>query len=371
MGGVTVEPPFAAEDLASVLAGIAGVTADLRNARLLITGGTGFFGRWLLESMLAANAQTGANLTATVLARDPAAFLARMPHLATARAITWVTGAVTTIRPEDFAGQRFDGVIHLATESDSQATVSNPGAAVDVITGGTRRVLDVAVATGARRFLFASSGSVYGKQPSTVERLDESFPGLPDPKNFTDAYAISGEAKRQAELLCAAYAHEHPLATVIARGFTFAGPGLPLDGKFAFGNFMRDALAGRPIVLTGDGTPVRSYLHAIDLTVWLWTMLVRGAPGRAYNVGSEHAVTLRELADAIAEEFGLAEVKVLQKPLPGQLPHRYVPSTARARAELGLSETINLPETIRRSAIGLGRGAEKSLFEKNSSGPSG
>jgi dTDP-glucose 4,6-dehydratase len=189
--------------------------------------------------------------------------------------------------------------------------------------------------------------------------LDESFPGLPAPNNLTDAYAISGEAKRQAELLCVHYAREHSLAAVIARGFTFAGPGLPLDGKFAFGNFMRDALAGRPIVLTGDGTPVRSYLHAIDLTVWLWTMLVRGAPGRAYNVGSEHAVTLRELAELIAAEFGLAEVKVLQKPLPGQLPHRYVPSTARARAELGLSETINLPETIRRSANGFGRGVQR------------
>ena len=359
MGGVTVEPPFAAEDLASVLAGIAGVTDELRNARLLITGGTGFFGRWMLESLLAANVQSGANLTATVLARDPAAFLARVPHLAAARAITWVTGSVTTVRPEDFAGQRFDRVIHLATESDSQATVRNPAAASDVITGGTRRVLDVAVWSGATRFLFASSGSVYGPQPAAVERLDETFSGRPDPSNLADAYGISGEAKRQAELLCAAYAREHPLATVIARGFTFAGPGLPLDGKFAFGNFMRDALAGRPIVLTGDGTPVRSYLHAVDLTVWLWTMLVRGTAGRAYNVGSEHAVTLRELADAIAGECGQAEVRVLRTAPPGQLPHRYVPSTARARAELGLQQTVDLAGAIRRSANWWRRGVQR------------
>jgi dTDP-glucose 4,6-dehydratase len=79
-------------------------------------------------------------------------------------------------------------------------------------------------------------------------------------------------------------------------------------------------------------------------------MYARGSAGRAYNVGSEQAVTLRELAEMIAGAFGLAEVKVLRTPLPGQLPHRYVPSTARARVELGLCETINLRETIRRSA---------------------
>ncbi len=359
MGGVTVEPPFAPEDLAQVLGGVAGLGQDLREKHLLITGGTGFFGRWLLESLLAANSQNGANLRATVLARNPAAFLARVPHLAAAGAISWVKGSVTTIRPEDFAGQRFDGVIHLATEADSQATVSNPAGAIEVITDGTRRMLDVALGTGAGRFLFTSSGSVYGKQPPTLERVGESFPGVPDANNLTDAYAISGEAKRRAEQLCEAYARDHKLATVIARGFTFAGPGMPLDGKFAFGNFIHDALAGRPIVLTGDGTPVRSYLHAIDFTIWLWTMLVRGTSGRAYNLGSEHPVTLRELAHAIAGEFGLADVRVMQAAKPGQSSHRYVPSTARAQVELGLQQTVDLESAIRRSANWWRRGVQR------------
>ena len=221
------------------------------------------------------------------------------------------------------------------------------------------RLLDIAVSTGAERFLFASSGSVYGKQPPDIELLNETYPGRPIPGNLADAYAISGEAKRQAELLCSVYADRHRLETVIARGFTFAGPGMPLDGKFAFGNFMQDALAGRPVVVTGDGTPVRSYLHAIDLTVWLWTMLARGVAGRAYNLGSEQPVTLRELAVEIAGEFGLPEVRVLQSPQPGQLGHRYVPSTARARSELGLRQTIGLKEAIRRSAKWWGRGVQR------------
>lgn len=332
------EYPFASEDLSLIHKGAAELDPVLRDAHFLISGGSGFFGRWILESLLYANAHRGANLKATVLAREPTAFLARVPHL-TAPAIQWTRGSVATVRPGDFAGRRFDAVIHLATESDSRATVSYPAAAVDVITGGTQRLLDIAILTGAKRFLFASSGSVYGKQPPDLELLDETFPGLPDPDNITDAYAISGEAKRHAELLCMDYARRHNLETVIARGFTFAGPGMPLAGKFAFGNFMRDGLSGRPIFLTGDGAPVRSCLHAIDLTVWLWTMLVRGAPGQAYNLGSELPVTLRELAMEIAGEFGLSEVRLLQSPKLGQLPHRHVPSTARARTELGLRQT--------------------------------
>ena len=352
MGQVSLEPPLPIEDIALVMSATEPLWSQLRGSHLLVTGGTGFFGRWILESLLAANTHFNAGLRATVISRDPAAFLKKMPHLAAAGALDWVQGSVATMRPEEFAPGHFDGVIHLATEADSAATVAAPERAVEVITGGTRRALEVAVATGARRFLFASSGSVYGRQPADLALIPETFEGRPDVMQTADAYAISGEAKRQAEVLCTEYANVHGLQAVIARGFTFAGLGLPLDGKFAFGNFMRDALAGRPIVLTGDGTPVRSYLHAVDLTVWLWTMYARGAAGRAYNVGSEQAVTLRQLAEMIAGEFGLAEVKVLQTPQSGQLPHRYVPSTARARGELGLSETINLRETIRRSAKG-------------------
>ncbi len=350
MGDVRVEPPLPVEDISLVMRATEPLWTELRGSHVLVTGGTGFFGRWMLESLLAANAHFNAGLRATVISRDPAAFLEKMPHLAAERALNWVQGSVATMRPEAFAQQYFDGVIHLATEADSAATLASPERAVDVIMGGTQRALDVAVATGARRFLFASSGSVYGRQPADIALLPETFAGRPDLTQTSDAYVISGEAKRQAEFLCAEYASAHGMQAVIARGFTFAGPGLPLDGKFAFGNFMRDALAGRPIVLTGDGTPVRSYLHAVDLTIWLWTMYVRGSAARAYNVGSEQAVTLLELAELIAEEFGLAEVKVLQTPQSGQLPHRYVPSTARARAELVLNETISLPETIRRSA---------------------
>jgi UDP-glucuronate decarboxylase len=171
-----------------------------------------------------------------------------------------------------------------------------------------------------------------------------------DPLDTSWAYALTGEAKRQAELLCEKSAREEGLGAVTARCFTFAGPGLPTDSKFAFGNFMRDSLRGEPIVIEGDGTPVRSYLHAADLAVWLWALLLRGTPGRAYNVGSENPVSLLQLAETMARLLGSPGVEVRKRAIPGAAPDRYVPSTSRAREELGLRESFSLPEIILRTA---------------------
>src|SRR5213075_1098715 len=122
---------------------------------------------------------------------------------------------------------------------------------------------------------------------------EEGFRGSPDVLDPQPAY---GETKRMGELLCFAYGKRFGIDVVAARGFAFLGPHLPLDRNFAAGNFLSNVLNGASIEVKGDGTALRSYLYAADLAVWLWTLLVRGAPGRAYNVGSEMAVSIAELA---------------------------------------------------------------------------
>jgi dTDP-glucose 4,6-dehydratase len=215
---------------------------------------------------------------------------------------------------------------------------------LDIVVSGTRRTLDFAVACGARRFLLTSSGAVYGKQPANVSHLAEDFAGSPVTSDPRSAYA---EGKRAAELLCAIYHCRHSLEAKIARGFTFLGPYLPLDVHFAAGNFLRDRLADGPIRVSGDGTPVRSYLHAADMAIWLWTILVDGQACRPYNVGSEVEITIRDLAFAVAQS--VAEVNVGGKAAPGQAAQRYVPSTRRAAIELGIEQLIPLPDAIERT----------------------
>ncbi len=342
------DSPLSPEDMKHVLDGTRDLWPEMKDCRVLVTGATGFFGRWIMESLLAADARHALNLRVVALSRNPGAFLGRVPHLGDPR-VTWLTGSVVDLVPGALGGGRVDAVIHLATEADLQASAANAGAAAAVITEGTRRALEVAAHCQARRFLFASSGAVYGRQPAGLPLIPESHPGRPDPSDGSP-YGPSGEAKRKAELLCSARAAQDGLGAVIARCFTFAGPALPLDGKFAFGNFMGDALDGVAVRVKGDGSPVRSYLYAADLAVWLWTLLLQGDPGRAYNVGSEQPLTLLELAERIAGELGGKGVEVLGKPVPGKAPDRYLPSTLRARTELGLKEYFHLSEMIRRTA---------------------
>ena len=133
---------------------------------------------------------------------------------------------------------------------------------------------------------------------------------------------------------------------VIARGFSFFGPYLPLTDKFAIGSFMRDALAGRPIRILGDGTPLRSYLYAADLAVWLLTLLAKGTPSEAYNLGSDEIIDLAGLAGAVATA-GDVPIAIVQ-PRPSGAPQRYIPAIDKARKELGLEVRIPLTAALRR-----------------------
>ena len=327
------------DDLEQVLVTMGGLWDELRGARLFITGGTGFVGCWLLETLLWADRRLGLGVSVVVLTRDPAAFRRKVPHLASAQALTLQAGDVRSYSPPDGP---FTHVIHAATASG--VPVDAP-TMFETIVDGTRRTLATAERGGARRLLLVSSGAVYGIQPPDLERMGEDYRGGPDPLEPRHAY---GEGKRAAEMLCALYASE-TLTPVIARPFAFVGPYLPLDAHFAVGNFIRDALHGGPIRVTGDGTPLRSYLYAADLAIWLWTILLRGAPMRPYNVGSEHAVSVADLAHTVAKTNPSLQVEIAGKPDPDKAPERYVPSTRRAQQELGLAEHIGLDDAIART----------------------
>ncbi len=330
-------------DLGRIVARAAPLFEELRGARLFLTGGTGFFGRWLLASFVEANRRMNLGAEAVVLSRDPARWRAMHPDVAKAPGIGWVTG---DIRNFPWPGGGFTHVLHAATDT-SVAAARQPRQLSDSIIGGTARTLDFAVAAGARKFLMTSSGAVYGKQPPHLTHLPEDFPGTSDPLHPGSTYEI---AKRAAETLCAIAQREGRIDTTIARCFAFVGPYLPFRAHFAIGNFIHDALSGDAITLVGDGSPVRSYLYAADMALWLWTILLRGQSGRAYNVGSDEAMPLRDLAvRAAAAAGGNKPVRILGRDT-GSFRNAYVPSIARAREELGLSPWTGLDDALRRTA---------------------
>ncbi|MRS12087.1 MAG: NAD-dependent epimerase/dehydratase family protein [Actinobacteria bacterium] len=334
-----------APDLDHVLERAGELWERLRGARLYVTGGTGFVGRWMLESFAWANARMNLGAHLIALSRDPERFEVKAPHLAADSAISFVQG---DMRTAGFPDGEFTHVLHMATETDQVQALARPSLEFDTAVDGTRRILDFAERCGAGAVLYTSSGAVYGRQPAGMTHVAEDAPIAPPAHDPKAAYA---HGKRAAEFLCAARHAENGLPVKIARLFAFVGPHLPMDAGYAVGNFIRDALVGGPIRIAGDGTPLRSYLYAADLAWWLWTILLAGEPARPYNVGSDAEVSIRELANAVSSVLGgTSAVEIAGTPVQGVPPQAYVPDITRARGELGVGPAIGLEEGIRRTA---------------------
>jgi len=273
--------------------------------RILITGGTGFFGKSILDYF----AHHPCDCQFHTLSRHEGD----------------IVGDVRTFCPPD---GEYVAIIHAAAllnPSASEADITS------ITVDGTRHVIDVARQIGCNTILYPSSGAVYGHQ---VKPSSETTACKP-----ISAYA---KAKLAAESLLL----ESGLDVKIARCFAFVGKHLDRSIYYAIGNFIADALAGRDIVIRGDGTPMRSYMHADDLVEWLWAILERGESGRVYNVGSDEAISIRDLAHAVRDALGSkSEVKVLGQSVAGAADY-YVPDVSRIRRELGVELKITLRNAI-------------------------
>ncbi|MDR3159927.1 MAG: NAD(P)-dependent oxidoreductase [Zoogloeaceae bacterium] len=331
--------PLPADDLAHILRHTAPLWRELDGARFFITGGTGFFGLWLLETLAYARQQLDLDLKATALTRDFPAFAAKAPHLAGDAMFGWQEGDVRTF---PFPPGEFSHIVHAAATSSYPVPAQEM---LDTLVDGTRRVLRFAAQSRCRRLLLVSSGAVYGVQPPELPRLPETHPHAPDPLDPASAY---GEGKRMAELLCA-IATQQGISCVIARCFAFIGPHLPLDAHFAAGNFLSDAARGGPIHVNSDGRSLRSYLYMADLMIWLLTILLHGTPARAYNAGSDKVLSVADLARRVKTASGIMDAVLVRDPPSSAPPPRYAPDIRRAREELGLEVRIGIDEAILRT----------------------
>jgi UDP-glucuronate decarboxylase len=310
---------------------------------ILLTGGTGFFGKALLRHWALVES-TGQDIASvTLLSRDPKRFAAQYPELVTHHWLHLIQGDVcdSASLPK---GQNYTHVLHAAADSTTGPMLT-PSQRYDQIVNGTRNVLELAVASGASRFLLTSSGGVYGPQPRDMECIPEEYLGMPEPLNPNNAYSV---AKRCAEHLCALYQDKYGLEIVIARCFAFVGQDLPLDVHFAIGNFISDAMNSSAITVKGDGTPYRSYMDQRDLALWLTTLLAKGKSGEAYNVGSDEAITIKDLAHKVRDLISPGKlVNIAGTNSLMNFRSRYIPSIVKASGELKLNLSYTLNDSIR------------------------
>jgi len=312
----------------------------IRGQRLFLTGGSGLFGQWLLDSLRDANQRLGLGVEAIVLSRRAREHEAVEPPDS---GIRWVQGDVIDFR---LPGERFDLVLHMAGTSAAETFAGASALAkLDTLYLGARSVCHQAAQSGAGRLLMTSSGAAYGAPiPLHVRERDG---GAHDTRT---AGAAWGLGKCVAENLCFQAGAAAGIGVVVARCFSFVGPGLPLGLHYAVGNFIRDGITGHDIVVQGDGTPLRSYLFMADTVVWLLRLLLDGESNEIYNVGSDVPVSIEALARGVCELTGAGSaVKVMgRKDLSVGVPPApaYVPSIEKARSGLGLEVFTPLDEAL-------------------------
>ena len=323
-------------DLQEIVVGVGDDWIRLRGARIFVSGGTGFFGKWILGALAFADAELGLNLRLTILSRAPERFLEIHPKARDRAGWNWIEGDVAT-----FSGgnERFDFVLHAATDTLGVATPAAEERRAHAIVEGTRRMLELTRSSVARRMLNVSSGAVYGAAAGQLAGARE--------EDFAGAFPLTpyARAKREAEQLC----EKSGVDFVTARAFAFLGPHLSLDAHYAAGNFLRDAHRGGPIIVRGDGTALRAYLYPTDLVIWLLRILLHGEPARAYNVGSDEAISTGDLARRSAQACSPALDVVIEAALPHGPQNIYLGDISRARRELGLAVTVPLDDAIRRT----------------------
>lgn len=336
--------PLDATDLDEILANSGTIWEELRNRRVFLTGGSGFFGSWLLEGFCHANRQLGLNARVIVLTRDARRFASKLPHLTEQDGVEIEEGDFRNFRSPSGP---VDYVIHSLVPDVEATYKSSSQNLYEFFADSVTRLLDLVQEKRSHGMLLCSTGAVYAHQALGRPFTEQDSMA----QGGHDMSSLYGPIRRSAELIALLRFVDRQLPVKIARGFTFTGPYLQLNTLYAIGNFISDVLNRRAVLIKGDGTDVRSYMYGTDLSVWLWTVLLRGKAGQAYNVGSSQSLTLREIADrASALTSPRLEVIVKGKHDP-LLPFKsfYVPDVSKAKHDLNLRENVSFDEALERT----------------------
>jgi dTDP-glucose 4,6-dehydratase len=329
------------EDLSLISSSLEAEVLLLRGKKIFLSGATGFIGKNLLEALLSLNSRYHLGMEIYSVSRNPQTFFRQYPHFSSFKELKLYQHDIK----DDLASlpiSDVDFVIHAATDVSQQ---NNPVDLFQDALLGTENLIGFAKKWGCQEFLLLSSGAVYGRQPENLEKIPEEFIGGVDLTSGGSAYALG---KMTSEWLLLQRASEE-MNVKIARCFAFYGPYLPLDKHFAIGNFVAAAVKSHDIVISGDGTPLRTYLYTADLSVWLIKILLHGEAKTVWNVGGGTAISILELANKVRHILNPAiSIKVMGK-RSGRI-EKYVPDIAKVTGELNLKASVLLEDGIIRMA---------------------
>lgn len=344
----------------------------LSGQRMLIIGGAGFLGYYLIQALMHLNATRFApNNKAQVEIIVYDNFIRGVPDWLTALEsdanLTLTRHDITDPLPDNMGA--FDYIIHAASIASPTYYRKYPIETMDANVDGLRRVLDYcmemkAAGTPVTGLLYYSTSEIYG---------DPDPANIPTPETYRGNVSCTGpracydESKRYGETLCVNFAQAHGVPVKIARPFNNYGPGLKISDKRVLPDFARDVLNGRDIVMLSDGSPTRTFCYIADAIVGYYKILFRGRPGEAYNIGLDTSETsMAELADHVvalgAELFDYQGKVVRQESAEAAYlvdnPNRRCPIIKKAREELAYDPKIGVADGLRRAMVWYGDNRE-------------
>ena len=271
----------------------------LRGTKILISGGSGLLGSYLVKSLLNLNILYNLDVHVVCLTRSLESVKKRLNSCLENPYLDVLIHDIANPLPDGFVNAEY--VIHAASQASPRFYGVDPVGTLKANTLGTSHLLDYCVRSKSRRFLFFSSGEVYGVTQNPNSPISESDYGYLDPIKVRSCY---GESKRIGETMCASWAHQFGLHTSVVRPFHTYGPGLDLDDGRVFADFVKDVVLARNISLKSDGLAKRPFCYIADATRGFFTVLLNGLRGEAYNIANPYAdVTIRELANTLRDLY--------------------------------------------------------------------
>lgn len=307
----------------------------LVNKTIIISGGDGFLGSYLVKTFLIANYLKNLDLNIICIARKPAAKFIRLNE--------WITNPYLSIVHHDISNPLPDTlpygdiVIHCASQASPKYYGIDPVGTLSANTLGTMHLLNRIKLLETSRFLFFSSGEIYGEFNYENHSISEKMYGVIDPLDIRSCYA---ESKRMGENICASWAHQFNLHTGIVRPFHTYGPGIALNDGRVFADFIADVLSRRDISIKSDGSSKRAFCYITDAITGFLTVLLKGEKGEAYNVANPEAeISVLDLAKLLASKCINRDLNVSFNPT--SLDDNYLKSNI-SRATPSIKKIINL-----------------------------
>jgi nucleoside-diphosphate-sugar epimerase len=334
----------------------------LRKKKVLLIGGAGFLGYYLVQALLHQNTKVDAGNELDLTVFDN--FIRGVPDWLTALQddprLELVKHDITQPLPAEMIA--FDYIIHAASIASPIFYRKFPIETMDANVEGLRRVLEYCLKMKAQGkpvsgLLYYSTSEIYG---------DPTPANIPTPETYRGNVSCTGpracydESKRYGETLCINFSQQHELPVRIARPFNNYGPGLKITDKRVLPDFARNVLDGNDIVMLSDGSPTRTFCYVADAVVGYFKILIRGRNGESYNIGIETPeISMSELAERVvvtaAELFNYEGKVVSQVSADADYlvdnPNRRCPIIRKAREELGYAPKIYIEEGLKRALI--------------------